>query len=131
LKRWIIAGLTIAVLLAVIIGIITLRRQRTARLASVMSVHDQVTKVVQIWAHLPDEPDDKDELEVIWAKSGSQFDFYPYAAQNLTIRLNRTFHDSKRSVLMFTDIYASTNTKGKIKTVDELATAVRQNYIPQ
>ena len=128
MKRWTIAGLTVAVLLAVSIGIIATRSCGTARLTSSMSVHDQVTKVVQTWAHLPKEPDDKDELEVIWAKSGSGFEFFPYAAQNLTSSLNQTFHDSKRKVLEFTDIYATNNSKGKIKTVDELATAVRQNY---
>lgn len=96
-----------------------------------MSVHDRVTNVVQAWASMPSLPDDKQELEVIWATSGSEFEFFPYAAQDLTTRLQREFRDSKKTVLKFTDIYASANTVAKIKTVEDLATAVRQKYRPQ
>jgi hypothetical protein len=97
----------------------------------VMSVHDRVTNVVQVWARMPSLPDDKQELEVIWATSGPHFEFFPYGAQDLTTELQKEFSNSTKTVLNFTDIYASTNTSGKIKTVDQLATAVRQNYKPK
>jgi hypothetical protein len=97
----------------------------------VMSVHDRVTNVVQAWARMPALPDDKQELEVIWGTSGPHFEFFPYGAQDLTTKLQSEFRDSAKTVLQFTDIYASTNTGGKIKTVDQLATAVRQNYSPK
>jgi hypothetical protein len=96
-----------------------------------MSVHDRVTKVVQVWAHMPTLPDDKQELEVIWDTSGLHYEFFPYGAQDLTTKLQREFRESKRGVLEFTDIYATNNTSGKVKTVEELAIAVRQNYRPQ
>lgn len=96
-----------------------------------MSVHDRVTDVVQAWVHMPSLPDDKQELEVIWDTSGPQFEFFPYGVQDLTTKLKAEFRDSKTTVLEFTDIYANTNPGGKIKTVEQLATAVRQNYRPQ
>ena len=80
---------------------------------------------------MPARPSDKQELEVIWAKSGLHFEFFPYAAQDLTTKLNSEFHDSRTTVLEFTDIYASANTSAKVKTVKDLATAVRQNYTPE
>jgi hypothetical protein len=95
-----------------------------------MSVHDRVTHVVQNWARMPSSPTDKQELEVIWGKS-SGFEFFPYAAQHLATDLQNEFHDSKKTVVQFTDIAADANPKGKIKTVKDLATAVRQNYEPQ
>jgi len=95
-----------------------------------MSVHDRVTHVVQNWARLPSSPTDKQDLEVIWGKS-SGFEFFPYAAQHLATDLQTEFHDSKKTVIQFTDIAADANPKGKIKTVKDLATAVRQNYEPQ
>jgi len=96
-----------------------------------MSVHDRVTNVVQTWGRMQVLPDDKQELEVIWAASGPQFEFYPYGAQDLTEKLHQEFRESGKAVLHFTDIYASANTGGKVKTVDDLANAVRQNYRPQ
>ena len=96
-----------------------------------MSVHDRVTKVVQSWGRMPDLPDDKQEIEVIWASSGPQFEFYPYGAQDLTQKLHQEFRESAKDVIRFTDIHASTNTAGKVNTVDDLANAVRQNYRPQ
>jgi hypothetical protein len=101
-----------------------------ARLTS-MSVHDRVTTVVQSWGRMPALPDDKQELEVIWSASGPQFEFYPYGAQDLTEKLRHEFRESGKTVLQFTDIYASANTGGKVKTVDDLAKAVRQNYRPK
>jgi hypothetical protein len=95
-----------------------------------MSVHDRVTDVVQVWGHMQAIPDDKQELEVIWDKSGLQFEFYPYAVQDLTEKLTKEFRDSDKPVLRFTDVYADANKNGKIKTVEQLATAVRQNYQP-
>lgn len=95
-----------------------------------MSVHDRVTHVVQNWARLSSAPTDKQELEVIWGKS-SGFEFFPYAAQHLATDLQSEFHESKKTVIQFTDIAADANPKGKIKTVKDLATAVRQNYEPQ
>ena len=95
-----------------------------------MSVHDRVTHVVQTWAKLPSSPTDKQELEVIWGKS-SGFEFFPYAAQHLATDLQSEFRDSKRTVIQFTDIAADANPKGKVKTLKDLATAVRQNYEPQ
>jgi len=95
-----------------------------------MSVHDRVTNVVQNWARLPSSPTDKQDLEVIWGKS-SGFEFFPYAAQHLATDLQTEFRDSKKTVIQFTDIAADANPKGKIKTVKDLATAVRQNYEAQ
>ena len=95
-----------------------------------MSVHDRVTHIVQNWARLPSSPTDKQELEVIWGKS-SGFEFFPYAAQHLATDLQSEFRDSKKTVIQFTDIAADANPKGKVKTVKDLATAVRQNYEPQ
>lgn len=95
-----------------------------------MSVHDRVTHVVQNWATLSSAPTDKQELEVIWAKHAG-FEFFPYGAQNLATNLQTEFKDSKKTVILFTDIAADANPKGKVKTVKDLATAVRQNYEPQ
>jgi len=95
-----------------------------------MSVHDRVTHVVQNWATLSSPPTDKQELEVIWAKHAG-FEFFPYGAQNLATNLQTEFKDSKKTVILFTDIAADANPKGKVKTVKDLATAVRQNYEPQ
>lgn len=95
-----------------------------------MSVHDRVIHVVQNWATLPSPPGDKQELEIIWAKHGG-FEFFPYGAQNLATNLQTEFKDSKKTVILFTDISADANPKGKVKTVKDLATAVRQNYEPQ
>ncbi|MBV9181032.1 MAG: hypothetical protein JO356_06960 [Acidobacteria bacterium] len=102
-----------------------------SRELTLMSVHDRVTKVVQSWGQMPSLPDDKQELEVIWASSGPQFEFYPYGAQDLTERLHHEFRESGKAVLYFTDIYAGKNTGGKVKTVDDLANAVRENYRPR
>ena len=90
-----------------------------------------VSTEVQGWARMPSLPDDKQELEVIWATSGRDFEFFPHAAQELTTSLQTEFHDSRQEVLKFTDISADANTSGKVKTVKDLATAVRQNYRPQ
>ena len=96
-----------------------------------MSVHDRVTRVVQSWGKMPELPEDKQELEVIWAASGPQFEFYPYGAQDLTAKLHQEFRESAKDVIHFNDIHASANTAGKVNTVDDLANAVRQNYRPQ
>jgi hypothetical protein len=97
-----------------------------------MSVHDRVANIVQTWASMPTRPDDKQQLEVVWASSGRSFPFYPDAAQVLTRNLQSEFRDSKTDVLRYTDCYASDgNANGKVKTVGDLATAVRQNYEPQ
>lgn len=66
-----------------------------------MSVHDRVTNVVQVWARMPSLPDDKQELEVIWATSGPHFEFFPYGAQDLTTKLQNEFRDSTKTVLQF------------------------------
>src|SRR5260370_42443783 len=126
-NRWLVG----ASVVVIVLGIITYKLHFIKNVVRVMSVHDRVTVVVQGWAHMPSLPDDKQELEVIWATSGPHFEFFPYGAQDLTAKLQTEFRDSKKTVLHFTDIYASTNTGGKIKTVEELATAVRQNYRPQ
>jgi hypothetical protein len=125
-------GLRIAALAAmVILGIWYLTTTSTFKsFLKPMSVHDRVTHVVQNWAGLPSIPTDKQELEIIWAKRGG-FEFYPYAAQNLATDLQGEFKDSKRTVIQFTDISADANPQGRIKTVKDLATAVRQNYEPQ
>lgn len=125
---WLILGIFLAVIAISILGVTYLK---FGRQVNPMSVHDRVTTVVQGWARLPSPPSDKQELEVIWATSGRQFEFFPYAAQELTTNLQGEFRDSKKTVLQFTDIYASANANGKIKTVKDLATAVRQNYRPQ
>jgi hypothetical protein len=124
-------SLVVVSVVVIVLGIISYKLHFFKNVVRVMSVHDRVTVVVQGWAHMPSLPDDKQELEVIWAMSGPHFEFFPYGAQDLTAKLRTEFHDSKKTVLQFTDIYASTNTGGKIKTVEELATAVRQNYAPQ
>lgn len=95
------------------------------------SVHDRVVTVVQTWATTPSLPTDKQDLDVLWATSGKSFEFYPSATQILTAQLQHEFRDSKSNVLQYTDIYADANTAGKVKTVSDLATAVRQNYDPQ
>ena len=127
------AWMILAIALAVVVGsVVGLRKFRSFHgLMRTMSVHDRVTTVVQDWARQLARPSDKQELEVIWAQSGLQFEFFPYAAQDLTTKLKTEFRDSKTMVLTFTDIYASTNTNAKIKTVKDLATAVRQNYTPE
>ena len=122
--------LTVALLVAVGLLVLLTRNFFFVKVKP-MSVHDRVTTVIQTWARLTSPPSDKQELEVIWATSGRQFEFYPYAAQDLTTSLNNEFRDSKKPVLQFTDIYANTNSGGRIKTVNDLATAVRQNYRPQ
>jgi len=123
----------LAIVLAVIVGsVVGLRKFHSFHgLMRTMSVHDRVTSVVQDWARLLGRPSDKQELEVIWAQSGLQFEFFPYAVQDLTTKLKTEFRDSKTTVLKFTDIYASTNANARIKTVKDLATAVRQNYTPE
>ncbi len=123
--------LLIAIAILGVVGLLIL--STTSRFKSwikPMSVHDRVTHVVQNWARLPSLPTDKQELEVVWGKS-SGFEFFPYAAQHLATDLQTEFHDSKKTVIQFTDIAADANPKGKIKTVKDLATAVRQNYEPQ
>jgi hypothetical protein len=128
-RHWVVLTIVLAVIAGAVVG---LRKSDSFHAwMSVMSVHDRVTTVVQGWAHLPARPSDKQELEVIWAKSGLHFEFFPYAAQDLTTKLKSEFRDSKTAVLEFNDIYASTNQDAKIKTVKDLATAVRQNYTPQ
>jgi hypothetical protein len=127
-RLWIILP---AILLIALLAAVVFRFYRFRARLTPMSVHDRVTKVVQFWGRMPDLPDDKQELEVIWATSGPQFEFYPYGAQDLTEKLHQEFRESGKAVLNFTDIYASANTAGKVKTVDDLATAVRQNYRPQ
>ena len=97
-----------------------------------MSVHDRAVNVVRDWASVPSRPEDKDLLEVVWATSGRSFAFYPDAVQVLTRNLQNEFHDSKTAVVRYTDFYAlDVNANGKVKTVGDLATAVRQNYEPQ
>lgn len=97
-----------------------------------MSVHDRVGIVVRDWASMSSRPEDKELLEVVWASSGRSFAFYPDAAQVLTGNLQSEFHDSKTAVVRYTDFYApDVNANGKVKTVVDLATAVRQNYEPQ
>jgi hypothetical protein len=123
--------IVVAAILILILFFVILKFSFFTGGVKVMSVHDRVTEVVQSWARMPSLPDDKQELEVIWATSGPHFEFFPYGAQDLTTKLRTEFRDSKNTVLQFTDIYASTNTSGKIKTVEDLATAVRQNYKPQ
>ncbi len=127
------AWMILAIALGLVVGsVVGLRKFHSFHgLMRTMSVHDRVTIVVQGWAGLSPRPSDKQELEVIWAQSGLQFEFFPYAAQDLTSKLKTEFRDSKTTVLKFTDIYASTNTNAKIKTVKDLATAVRQNYTPE
>jgi hypothetical protein len=114
----------------VLSAIVTLKFDTLKSFLTPMSVHDRVTQVVKNWARLPAPPADKQELEVIWGKS-SGFEFFPYAAQHLATDLQTEFRDSKKTVIQFTDIAADANPKGKIKTVKDLATAVRQNYEPQ
>ena len=121
----------VIVIVLLILCFVTYKSRFSITGVKVMSVHDRVTNVVQVWARMPSLPDDKQELEVIWATSGPNFEFFPYGAQDLTTKLRTEFRDSTKTVLNFTDIYASTNTSGKIKTVDQLATAVRQNYKPK
>ena len=124
--------IAIAIIVVVVVCIICVRVFFKFRPGMIpMSVHDRVTRVVQVWARMPSLPDDKQELEVIWDTSGPHFEFFPYGAQDLTTKLQSEFRESKRPVLQFTDIYATENTGGKVKTVEELATAVRQNYRPQ
>lgn len=97
-----------------------------------MSIHDRVVVVVQNWVTAPSRPDDTQQLEVLWASSGRSFAFYPDAAQVLARNLQTEFRDSNTVVLRYTDLYASgANTAAKVKTVGDLATAVRQNYTPQ
>ncbi len=126
---WVILAIVLAVVVGSVVGLVKFRSFHG--LMRIMSVHDRVTTIVQGWARLPGRPSDKQELEVIWAKSGLQFEFFPYAAQDLTTKLKSEFRDSKTTVLEFTDIYGSTNSSAKIKTVKDLATAVRQNYTPE
>jgi hypothetical protein len=123
--------IVVIVIVLLILCFVTYRFRFSITGVKVMSVHDRVTNVVQVWARMPSLPDDKQELEVIWATSGQHFEFFPYGAQDLTTKLQSEFRDSTKTVLQFTDIYASTNTSGKIKTVDQLATAVRQDYRPK
>lgn len=97
-----------------------------------MSVHDRAVIVVRDWASMSSRPEDKELLEVVWASSGRSFAFYPDAAQVLCRNLQSEFHDSKTAVVRYTDFYApDLNANGKVKTVGDLATAVRQNYEPQ
>ena len=120
----------IVVSVAIALGIVTIKFNVLRFFLKPMSVHDRVTQVVKKWARLPTPPADKQELQVLWGKS-SGFEFFPYAAQHLATDLQTEFHDSKKTVIQFTDIGADENPKGKIKTVKDLATAVRQNYEPE
>lgn len=127
-NQWLIFVITLIVLILVFVAYWRFSFTGGVKL---MSVHDRVTEVVKGWGRMPSLPDDTQELEVIWATSGVHFEFFPYGSQDLTTKLQNEFRDSKQTVLRFTDIYASKNPSGKIKTVDELATAVRQNYRPK
>ena len=125
----IFSGAAIAVLVLIFI---TQKHRFLVYLRKPMSVHDRAANVVRDWASVPSRPEDKDLLEVVWATSGRSFAFYPDAAQVLTRNLQNEFHDSKTAVVRYTDFYApDVNANGKVKTVGDLATAVRQNYEPQ
>lgn len=125
----VVGGIILLLLVLATILILILRSEKFYAV-KIPSVHDRVTTVVQAWAHLTTLPTDKQELEVLWP-SGPQFEFFPYGAQDLTTRLQNEFRDSKQPVLLFTDVYATNNPTGKVKTVDQLATAVRLKYRPR
>jgi hypothetical protein len=126
------ATLIIILGVAVIVALVLVTQKHRWSRARPMSVHDRVAYVVQTWASMSSLPDDKQQLEVVWASSGRSFPFYPDAAQVLTRNLQSEFRESKTDVLRYTDCYASDgNANGRVKTVGDLATAVRQNYEPQ
>jgi len=125
----IVGAAAIAVLALIFI---TQKHRFSVYLRKPMSVHDRVVNVVRDWASMSSRPEDKELLEVAWASSGRSFAFYPDAAQVLTRNLQSEFHDSKTAIVRYTDFYApDVNANGKVKTVGDLATAVRQNYEPQ
>lgn len=124
--------LTFAIVIVVLVVLFIAYRPSSFRFVpKPPSVHDRVTNVVEAWANMATTPGDKEELEVIWDTAGHGLDFYPHGAQDLTIRLQNEFRDSKTPVLEFTDIYAIQNPIGNIKTVAQLATAVAQKYRPK
>ena len=128
-KLMIIVGAAAAIAALIFI---TQKYRFSVSLRKPMSVHDRVVIVVQDWASMSSRPEDKELLEVVWASSGRSFAFYPDAAQVLTRNLQNEFHNSKTAVLRYTDFYAPDgNANGKVKTVGDLATAVRQSYEPQ
>jgi hypothetical protein len=125
----VVSGAVIAVLALIFV---TQKHRFSVYLRKPMSVHDRVVNVVRDWASMSSRPEDKQLVEVVWATSGRSFAFYPDAAQVLTRNLQSEFRDSKAAVVRYTDFYApDVNANGKVKTVGDLATAVRQNYEPQ
>jgi hypothetical protein len=123
--------LVLCLVIAFIAIIVLSSHQKKTSYFAVKSVHDDVTDVVQQWAQLPTLPDDDSILEVIWSKSGAHFEFFPYAAQDLSNKINIKFKNSKTPVITYMDINAVANSGGKVKSVGDLATAVMQNYIPK
>jgi len=126
-KVWLLIGIVV-ILIAVGVGVVYFPKRQHGFVAG--SVHDNVTQIVKTWANTPALPDDDSILEVLWSKSGGHFEFYPYAAQDLAGKLISKFKDSTVPVILYTDINGAANPQGKVKTVGQLAEAVRLNYSP-
>jgi hypothetical protein len=103
---------------------------RAMAAAAPFGIHDRTVAVVQEWAHMPSAPADPELLKVLWAKVDPAIPFQPdgtttvAATSLLIVDLKREFQNPPAR---FINIQPSDIDPGNIKTVGDLATAVRQS----
>ncbi len=88
-------------------------------------IQDRVVSVVKLWAQLPSDPDDNEQLELIWdnSPSGKSVPF-PDATRRLVELLQDEFKNPPtRTIRVQSSDIAP---PGRINTVDDLAKAVSQ-----
>jgi hypothetical protein len=82
------------------------------------SIHGRVLELVREWAHLPDLPDDAQELAVLWAPQAAPYN--PDGAQLLAKAIRAEFAGPP----VICQCIAVADLIQRIKTVEDLVTAV-------
>jgi hypothetical protein len=95
-----------------------------------MSDHDRTAAIVQRWAHMgATKPSPKDQLATLWSPNQAMA-FWPDACQLLTADVQTAFPERPglaKGDLRVKDFNDPKNPNGRIKSVDDLATAVMES----